>query len=233
MVAPPPWHVLRAAIVPLCAAFLARAPMRPVSCLTSLSNANDYGCLRHGQSLANVDHLIVSNPAVAVHAYGLSQVGHDQARRAADSVVAQNRSGVVLVASDFLRAKETAEVVERACQDAGVPVQLAFDERLRERQFGDWDMTSDDNYQRVWDDDAMDPWHTNNNVESVMSTRNRTLECIQEWDAKVTNKTIVCVAHGDVLQILQTAFEQVNASDHRSLPPLETATYRRLEWKGE
>ena len=39
---------------------------------------------------------------------------------------------------------------------------------------------------------------------------------------------VVLVAHGDVLQIAQTAFADVDPRTHRSLEHLETATLRKL-----
>ena len=48
------------------------------------------------------------------------------------------------------------------------------------------------------------------------------------WDQKVKNYMVICVAHGDVLQILQTAFAKIDGSLHRTLPHLETASLRQL-----
>ena len=45
--------------------------------------------------------------------------------------------------------------------------------RLRERWFGDWDGTSDAHYHNVWNQDALDPYHTQNTVESVWSVLDR------------------------------------------------------------
>ena len=39
---------------------------------------------------------------------------------------------------------------------------------------------------------------------------------------------VVLVAHGDVLQILQTSFARVDVRQHRSLEHLQTATLREL-----
>jgi hypothetical protein len=39
---------------------------------------------------------------------------------------------------------------------------------------------------------------------------------------------VVLVAHGDVLQILQTAFARVDVTRHRSIEHLPTATLRAL-----
>jgi len=40
---------------------------------------------------------------------------------------------------------------------------------------------------------------------------------------------VVLVAHGDVLQILQTAFLKKSGSVHRSLDHLETASVREMD----
>ena len=66
-------------------------------------------------------------------------------------------------------------------------------------------------------------------VESVDSVMNRTTECILDWDTRLQNHLIILVAHGDVLQITQTAFAKMDGSKHRNLDHLETATLRALE----
>ena len=40
--------------------------------------------------------------------------------------------------------------------------------------------------------------------------------------------TVLLVAHGDVLQIAQTAFARADPTQHRDLPHLETAAVREL-----
>jgi len=50
--------------------------------------------------------------------------------------------------------------------------------------------------------------------------------------SSVCNTVIILVAHGDVLQILQTGFEKMDGSRHRThLPHLETAVPRHLRMK--
>ena len=134
---------------------------------------------------------------------------------------------------------------------------ITIDIRLRERGFGDWDGGNDIHYNDVWKEDAIDPYHTKNNVESVWSVIDRSTRCVIDWD-KNDQKSIenlvavhcddkekeneheiqqqhggyywiICVAHGDVLQILQTAFNKnIDPSQHRSIQHLETATLRSL-----
>ena len=211
-----------------------------LSDVTSLQNS--YFCLRHGQSLANVEGRIASNPAKACTSSGLSELGHQQAAKAGRDVVEhyqQQQSkydGLLIISSDLLRADETANHVLRAALAAGIPVytdKVVTEIRLRERWFGDWDDTSDANYDNVWKDDLIDPSHCLSNVESVDSVMERATKCIVDWDdsdnSGVQNHCVVCVAHGDVLQILQTAFQKRHGSQHRSLEHLETATLRSVQ----
>jgi broad specificity phosphatase PhoE len=146
----------------------------------------------------------------------------------------------LILSSDLLRADETANHVLQAALAANIPVysgKVVTEIRLRERWFGDWDDTSDANYENVWKDDLIDSSHCLSNVESVDSVMERATQCIVDWDSTSTdsessgvqNYCVVCVAHGDVLQILQTAFQKRHGSQHRSLEHLETATLRPVQ----
>lgn len=220
---------------------------------------NDFVVLRHGQSEANVAGVIASNPEIACARYGLSVTGIVQAAAAGQRIVelyhrgpkenAKPESvyqGLAVVASDFRRARETAEAVQQAAVAAG-DISLyqqdddddgdrgsggvVLDVRLRERGFGAWDGGSDTNYRTVWEDDRLDSAHTVNGVESVDSVMRRVTACVQEWNDRLRNYLIVLVAHGDVLQILQTAFLRLPGTQHRSVEHLETATVRALVLK--
>jgi hypothetical protein len=70
-------------------------------------------------------------------------------------------------------------------------------------------------------------------LSSSLSTTSTssTVENDNESDGKKKKKKwkVILVAHGDVLQILQTGFLlHEDASKHRSLDHLETATIRKL-----
>ena len=221
-----------------------------------------YFALRHGQSLANVAGLIASDPEVACKKYGLSDLGKEQARSAGNDLVERfvemerlssvNQDvvrplGIVIVSSDLLRAKETAQIVADTIMNSGKSICLYLngdevftDRRLRERYFGEWDLKSDVHYADVWKDDAIDPFHEINGVEPVWSVVDRTTSCVLDWDGRIWpveddhgrrlegQLWVIFVAHGDVLQIMQTAFSKTDPSKHRSLEHLETATLRPL-----
>ena len=132
------------------------------------------------------------------------------------------------------------------------------DPRLRERFFGEFNGESDDNYNRVWENDAVSADHTSWDVESVNSVMRRTSHLVLDLESKVLHSNDVSkwncllVAHGDVLQIMQTAFCKIDGTkvlldlslysifniynsfieflfQHRGLPHLDTAAIRALE----
>mmetsp|Transcript_643 Transcript_643/g.1357 ORF Transcript_643/g.1357 Transcript_643/m.1357 type:complete len:277 (-) Transcript_643:271-1101(-) len=202
---------------------------------------HSYCALRHGQSLANVAKIISSDPAVATVEHGLSDFGHQQAREAgrtfAGNFSPRDYRGVAIFSSDFKRARETAEHMADACSEASIPLYMdgvVLQTGLRERNFGELNGGSDDRYQDVWDVDINDPTHNEFGVESVYNVVERTTALVRDIDDELATADgkrwkCVLVAHGDVLQILQTGFRKMDGSLHRTLPHLETATVRELE----
>ena len=208
-----------------------------------------YVALRHGQSLANVAGVISSDPKVACAEHGLSDKGWEQAPLAARTIAAEARwlgvDGVVVVTSDLRRARQTALAVRSHLIASGVNVLPADggvieDKALRERSFGELDGQSDDRYDDVWVEDARSATHEEYGVESVLSVRERARGVVDRMEADERlgvggggQWLVVLVAHGDVLQILQTAFARVDPRRHRSLEHLKTATMRRLRLADE
>ncbi len=180
---------------------------------------NRYFIMRHGQSRGNVEKTIVSSPENGVPGYGLTQKGKAQA---AESIKNFQRldSDTVIFASDFLRAKETAEIVD---QHLRTPNGVTCTPLLRERFFGDWELAPDENYSRVWAEDAQNTASPANHVESVESVLNRVLSCISTIEDKYGDKNILLVSHGDTLQIFLTHIRGWNPHRHREIDHLDVA----------
>ncbi len=198
--------------------------------LQQLQNlSNTYYVLRHGNSLANDEELIISHPAHGVAQYGLSEEGR---RQVASTITAALRNHVLdrttlIVASDFARTRESAEIAGTllGTQD------IILTPKLRERFFGTWEKQHHRNYQHVWDADVLDGAHKQNEVESTREVAARTISLIRDLEKAYSGRNILLVSHGDALQILQTAFERVDPARHRLLPHLETGQIRKLELK--
>lgn len=179
--------------------------------------------MRHGQSEANVAGIIASDPKIGCTAYGLTETGKIQAEQ---SIASSNiTANTHILSSDFLRARETAEIVYKAVKGK-YPLHLT--EKLRERFFGDINGQSDSHYQDVWTLDRDNADHHKFGVESANDVVARTAELIGVLEKKFSNETFLLVAHGDVLQLLQTWFQGLPASEHRQLPHLDTAEIRCL-----
>lgn len=182
-----------------------------------------YFVLRHGRSIANEQGLIVSSPRDGVDHFGLTEAGIDEVRATAKQNRPQLEPVARIYSSDFLRARETAEIVAESLK---VDIEIAS--ALRERSFGDWDGKSNENYQTVWEADAVDASHQKWSVESVSHVADRTMDLVTDIDRSMDKGAFLLVSHGDPLQILLTAAAGNDLRTHRSLRSLETAELRPL-----
>ncbi len=185
---------------------------------------NTYFVMRHGRSQANEQSLIVSSPNSGLQQFGLTEAGIEEVRNA----IRLNRKDLMAVtkiyASDFLRARQTAELVAQSLE-----IEVEFTASLRERGFGDWEGKSNQNYETVWQADALSSTHQKWNVESVQSVADRMVAFLNQVDQSSSGQTFLLVSHGDPLQILLTHIAGNDLRTHRQLIPLGTGELRRLE----
>jgi len=182
--------------------------------------------LRHGESTANVEGVIVSAPGPrALSEVGLTALGREQARSAAETARAQGLGADTLViTSDFARARQTAEEFAAGLGAAAPRV----DERLRERGFGAHEEGPATAYDAVWERDRARAAHPDG-VEPVAEVAARVLAALAAADEEVARGTdVVLVAHGDVLQIALALGAGRDPHDHREVPHLGNAELRVL-----
>jgi probable phosphoglycerate mutase len=184
---------------------------------------NQFLVMRHGRSLANDQSLIISSPEAGIDRYGLVSTGIAEVEKSIRSHRDQLAGVTKIYASDFLRTRQTAEVVAEA-----LGLEVAVVPELRERWFGDWEGTTNRNYETVWQADADDPAHCKWQVESVQQVAVRMIGLVNQLDQAAAGQTFLLVSHGDPLQILLTTAAAQDLATHRSLPPLETAEIRQV-----
>lgn len=183
---------------------------------------NSYILVRHGESTANQLGLISSSPEIATVMHGLSERGVRQASMAGVELVSvAGGRDVTIITSDYKRAFETASIIREVLKLDETNFEV--NKKLRERFFGEYDATSSNNYHKVWKEDLKDAASTKKGVESVNSVLDRTSKLVMECEERFSRRVIVLVAHGDTLQILETAFHRIDPRFHKSLPPIENA----------
>ena len=175
---------------------------------------NSYYGLRHGQSTANVEGIISSDPVVGSLRHGLTDLGRTQARNAALPLIkligkeAFAKNGVVFLTSNFTRARETAyECYDEIKTILGLlPTTSAvidIKNNLRERYFGKLDAQDLLFYNRVWPIDSEDGNNERDGVESVRAVCERIAGLVKQLEAQHSSKHIVFTSHADTLQITQ------------------------------
>lgn len=184
---------------------------------------NCYFLMRHGESHANKNGLIVSQAKNALSGYGLTENGADQVMKAALNTRLDRTT--ILVSSDFKRASETAQIMHSVI-DCERPIQ--YSKLLRERGFGRWELDGHENYETVWQHDLVSPDTCIDDVETVNQTLQRGLVLIDQLERQYTNESILLVSHGDVLQILLAHLHNINPRFHRSLNSIANADIRSL-----
>ena len=185
---------------------------------------NRYFAMRHGQSEANAAGLIVSQAQNGVPGYGLTAFGRHQVETGVSASALD--ATVRILSSDFKRARDSAEIAHSLL---GCDKPVTFDTRLRERNFGDLELGPDARYAEVWTMDGLDAGVSEQGVESVASILQRALAVVIDCEQQFNDESCLLVAHGDILQILQTAFYRMPANRHRDLAHLQTAEVRALK----
>lgn len=181
--------------------------------------------MRHGHSLANEQGIIVSYPENGCSGFGLSQSGRAQVKQSL-SQVNDLDAATRIICSDFRRALESAEI---AYSLLGCARSLIMDPRLRERNFGEYELSAERGYKDVWKEDALDADSQRKGVESVNQVMQRVTLVVRELENRFNGATLLLVSHGDALQILQTAFCRRDGSIHREQEHLHTAEVRQLK----
>ncbi len=184
---------------------------------------NRYFIMRHGRSEANREGIIVSHYANGLNNYGLTEEGALQVKESLKDQTLLDEN-TVIISSDFLRTRETAEVVYRELK-AKPPRTSPL---LRERFFGRYEKREDLYYEMVWQMDEKNDRNKEYGVESPEEVQERIRVLIRQLEEEYAGEKILLISHGDTLQITQTWLEGIPAGMHRSLPHLETAEIREL-----
>lgn len=182
--------------------------------LTEITNGqlkNHYIVLRHGNSVANVKGLIMSQPNKEQD--GITSEGEDQIRLAA--YVARN-SGIqidTIITSPLKRCTDSAS---NFAQAYGFYGEIITRNELRERDFGIFDGRSSINYRTVYSADKDSPrGSAAYRAETPKDVLKRVTSLITEIEETDKGKTILLVTHADVGEITQASLHGLPPETHR------------------
>ena len=157
-------------------------------------STNTFYFSRHGEARQNVLGINSCYPERDV--YDLTEAGVSRAKDLVEKL--KSLGGVdIILASDLLRTKRTAEIVGEAL---GIPVE--FDDRLREYNVGIYNNRPLNDFGDAISEE--DRWtKASEGGETITQVQERALSFIKETDTKYKNKKILVVSHGHPLWVVQ------------------------------
>ncbi|GLX03101.1 histidine phosphatase family protein [Microbispora sp. NBRC 16548] len=145
-------------------------------------------CLRHGQTLWNVEKRFQGHTDIA-----LDETGMAQAARAASLLAALRPT--MLVASDLRRAYDTASALGRL-----TGLDVAVDKDLRERGGGEWEGLTRDEIRAGWPVEY-EAWEAPGG-EDVAHVADRVADAVGRWASRLAEDGLLVVAsHGAALRL--------------------------------
>jgi len=159
---------------------------------------NRYFGIRHGQSQANFEKILVGEPELGCSKYPLTAMGREQVQQSVASCKFLPKN-IQVIASDFLRTRETAEEVVRVLGLSGYSTSIL----LRERRMGEFELKAGSNHQLILDRNIQSPSDKSGNVESALELAFRVTQLVAELEATNNGVNFLFVSHRDVLETLE------------------------------
>ncbi|MEK7614086.1 MAG: class I tRNA ligase family protein [Patescibacteria group bacterium] len=195
-------------------------------------SGNRYIVIRHGESESNVLQRINPNPTKEDH---LTEKGKEEAREAAGKLKNDNIKIDRIISSDFMRARETSEIV---AQELGVSSEhVVFDKRLREINTGVFHDKSREEYHHFAPSYPEKFIKTPEGGENLVDLKHRALEALYDIEQTYKNQTILISTHEYASWMIFAAArgadtnEAVRMKEERGEDFLKNAEYKELEWK--
>ena len=157
------------------------------------------------QAESNIKKMLVSSMEDAERAYGLTDLGHQQALTTAGDLKRLltgadkefHPENVLVVTSPLLRAVETATIIHK---DLGCLQPILKDHALIERQFGDLNLTEENNILKIWEMDCINMYTAPSGAEPLMTMLSRMVEVMKRLESRHSGMKIILVSHGDLIK---------------------------------
>lgn len=184
--------------------------------------------VRHGQSQGNVAREIADE--AGHHEIGidvrdvdvpLSELGHAQARAAGDwfASLPRNERPEVILASPYIRTRQTAKIICEAGALAGGRARPIIDERLREREFGIFDRLTEFGIRERFPDEAAHKamlgkfYHRPPGGESWADVILRLRSALNTINLHYSDKRVLVVCHQVVVLCFRYILEELDEAE--------------------
>jgi isoleucyl-tRNA synthetase len=177
-------------------------------------SGNRYFVMRHGEAHSNVSEVLDSDRDPENH---LTEAGRARVKETGELLRKQQID--LIIASPFLRTKETAEIVRR---EIGLPESAVMvDERLRETGLGVYSGRPIKEWQKSFTSMADRFAKGPEGGESFAEVRRRMGEFLFEIERRYTNKNILIVSHGNPLWLINKIASRTDSKElEREVLPL-------------
>lgn len=160
---------------------------------------NKYFLLRHGQTIYQTEKKALLYPWPDF-VTGLTKKGEKQIKKVAKQL--KNKKTELIYSSDFLRTRQTAEIVAKI-----LGLKIIFDKRLRDINLGIFQEGKTDEYRKFFISKKQKFFKRPPEGESWQDVRKRTIDFLKSLEKKHKNKTILIISHGDPLWLLYGAIK--------------------------
>lgn len=172
---------------------------------------NKYYVLRHGEAISNVKQVVSSWPEKFNNP--LTGRGGEQAKKAAEKL--KNKHIDLIFTSDLLRARQTAEIVEKILK-----IKPKFDKRLREVGFGNLNgRPAEELLYLKFEEGKLN--HIIKKSEGYADVLKRVSEFLKNTDKKHKSKNILIVSHQCPLWILENHINGFSLEEGLKIIPKE------------
>ncbi len=163
-----------------------------------VGSRNKFFLMRHGGAIHNVKNVLSSDPE---YPHTLTEEGKGEVKKAAENLKSEKIDAIYV--SDFVRTKETAEIVASIL---GIPNdQIFYDARLREMSFGDLNGKSTEETWKFFSSDEERFEKAYPHGESFSDVRQRVGEFLHEINKKHEKETILVISHEVPLWLLESS----------------------------
>ena len=179
------------------------------------------GCLyfvRHGQSKWNVENKICGATDIA-----LTQLGHEQATKTGEAILAQNIKADQILYSPLMRAKDTALHISEM-----TGIAAKEEPRLIEQNFGKYEGSPRDGQEfKLAKQQFLNRYEGG---ESMFQMAQRIYNLLDDIKAQADEKTYILVAHNGIARVINSYFYEMTNEEYAEFG-VDNCTVLKYEFK--